>query len=80
MRRLEGTAPAASAPLPPAPQAVVVRPFPRASARTCCWPLGEPGKPDFHFCAGTAMPGKPYCSEHASVAYVRVRERREDAA
>ena len=58
----------------------MVRPFPRASARNCCWPLGEPGTPDFRFCTGNATPGKPYCAEHASVAYVRVRERREDAA
>jgi GcrA cell cycle regulator len=81
LRRLEAaapvTAPVAAA---PPPQAMVVRPFPRASARSCCWPLGEPGTPDFRFCTGNATPGKPYCAEHASVAYVRVRERREDAA
>ena len=77
LRRLETPAPVAVAPVP---QAMVVRPFPRASARSCCWPLGEPGTPDFRFCTGNAMTGKPYCAEHASVAYVRVRERREDAA
>ncbi|SDC68079.1 GcrA family cell cycle regulator [Belnapia rosea] len=58
----------------------VVRAFPRASARTCCWPLGEPGTPEFRFCSGDAMTGKPYCQEHASVAYVKARDRREDAA
>ncbi|MBO1073082.1 GcrA family cell cycle regulator [Roseomonas marmotae] len=63
----------------PVPQAVV-RPFPRSSARTCCWPIGEPGTPDFRFCTGDAMTGKPYCPEHAAVAYVKVRDRREDAA
>jgi hypothetical protein len=26
------------------------------------------------------VPGKPYCSDHVAVAYVRVRERRSDAA
>ena len=70
--------------LPPAPVAVapqsVVRPFPRASARTCCWPLGEPGTPEFRFCSAGAATNKPYCAQHASVAYVRVRDRREDAA
>ncbi|MFC7475364.1 GcrA family cell cycle regulator [Dankookia sp. GCM10030260] len=81
LRRLEAPVPVAAAPVAaPAPRAMVVRPFPRASARSCCWPLGEPGTPDFRFCSGNATPGKPYCAEHASVAYVRVRERREDAA
>ena len=82
LRRLEASPPVAAAPViaAPPPQAMVVRPFPRASARSCCWPLGEPGTPDFRFCTGNATPGKPYCAEHASVAYVRVRERREDAA
>ena len=27
-----------------------------------------------------AMAGKPYCAEHAAIAYVKVRDRREDAA
>ncbi|HEV7268412.1 MAG TPA: GcrA family cell cycle regulator [Falsiroseomonas sp.] len=59
----------------------VVRPFPRAaSARACCWPIGEPGQPGFRFCSGDALSGKPYCAEHAAVAYVKARDRREDAA
>ena len=82
MRRLEAAAPAAPVPAaPPAPApAAVVRPFPRVSARSCCWPLGEPGTPDFRFCAAEALGGKPYCAEHAAVAYVKARDRREDAA
>jgi GcrA cell cycle regulator len=76
--------PAAAVPPParkplPVPNAVV-RPFPRSSARTCCWPIGEPGTPDFRFCTGDAITGKPYCPEHAALAYVKVRDRREDAA
>lgn len=80
-------APRAAAPVAPPPARkplpvpnAVVRPFPRSSARTCCWPIGEPGTPDFRFCTGDAMTGKPYCPEHAAVAYVKVRDRREDAA
>ena len=46
----------------------------------CCWPIGEPGTKDFHFCDAEAMPAKPYCSEHAQIAYVKVRDRREEAA
>lgn len=63
----------------PAPPAVV-RPFQRMGGRSCCWPIGEPGTPDFRFCTGEAIPGKPYCPEHAAVAYVKARDRRDDAA
>lgn len=71
--------PAAVAPAP-APVNAAVRPFPRASLRSCCWPLGEPGTRDFRFCGAEADPGRPYCATHAAVAYVRVRERRPNAA
>jgi GcrA cell cycle regulator len=67
----------AAAPHPTA----VVRPFPRTvAARSCCWPIGEPGTEDFRFCTAEAMAPKPYCAEHSALAYVRVRDRREDAA
>ncbi len=46
----------------------------------CCWPIGEPGTPSFRFCDADAAQGKPYCADHAAVAYVKVRDRREDAA
>jgi GcrA cell cycle regulator len=84
-------------PQAPAPQAapvVLVAPPPAAvrnpapprprlgGSRTCCWPIGEPGTPEFRFCEGDPLSGKPYCAEHAAVAYVKPREkeRREDAA
>ncbi len=62
----------------------VLRPMitpPKQSLRAapCCWPIGEPGKPSFHFCNAGSVPGKPYCDAHAAIAYVRVH-RREDAA
>ncbi len=66
--------------LAPPPPPAVVRSFPRVSNRSCCWPLGEPGTAGFRFCDEGAMSGKPYCSQHASVAYVKARDRREDAA
>jgi GcrA cell cycle regulator len=47
---------------------------------TCCWPIGEPGTRSFRFCDDASEPGKPYCTEHAKLAYVKVRDRREDAA
>ncbi|MBE9604688.1 GcrA cell cycle regulator [Acetobacteraceae bacterium H6797] len=72
--------PPVAAPPPVAPRAPVLRTFPRAGARSCCWPIGEPGTSDFRFCTAEALTAKPYCAEHASVAYVRARDRREDAA
>jgi GcrA cell cycle regulator len=52
----------------------------RRSAPSCCWPIGEPGTKAFRFCDDTSVPGKPYCDEHARLAYVRVRDRKDDAA
>jgi GcrA cell cycle regulator len=52
----------------------------RRSAPSCCWPLGEPGTKAFRFCDDISVPGKPYCDEHARLAYVRVRDRKDDAA
>ena len=76
--------PARAAPEPrPEP---VIRAVPsRESARAgrnvdCCWPLGDPGTRNFRFCDDPALPGRPYCGTHAALAYVRVRDRREDAA
>ncbi|RVT99163.1 GcrA cell cycle regulator [Rhodovarius crocodyli] len=56
------------------------RPFGTLGSKTCCWPIGEPGTKGFTFCTSAAMGGKPYCQEHASIAYVRVKDKREDAA
>ena len=80
---------AAAAPLPRVPDAPRAQPLlravpsvPRPAGRVsaCCWPIGEPGTPSFRFCSDPAMPSRPYCAEHASIAYVKVRDRREDAA
>ncbi len=67
-------------PAPPPLRAVV--PSTRSAARStpCCWPIGEPGSPDFRFCDEPAIAGKPYCEAHAQLAYVKARDRREDAA
>jgi GcrA cell cycle regulator len=80
---------AAPAPRPPAegraeapPRAAAVRPAPYRPTRlsTCCWPIGEPGTKSFRFCDADSMAGKPYCTEHAALAYVKVRDRRDEAA
>ena len=46
----------------------------------CCWPIGEPGTRSFRFCDAQSVAGKPYCAEHAALAYVKIRDRREEAA
>ncbi|NHO32530.1 GcrA family cell cycle regulator [Acetobacter fallax] len=53
---------------------------PRRRGPSCCWPLGDPGTPEFHFCGATPLPGKPYCAEHAALAYVKLRDRRDNVA
>jgi GcrA cell cycle regulator len=65
---------------PAPPPRVQVAPRPYARSLTCCWPIGEPGTKSFRFCDDGAVGGKPYCAAHAAVAYVKVRDRREDAA
>ena len=75
-------------PVPPPPvSAPAPAPVLRAVSRTgggrlvaCCWPIGEPGTRSFRFCDGESLPGKPYCGTHAALAYVKIRDRREDAA
>jgi GcrA cell cycle regulator len=72
-------------PIVPVEVKPVIRPVAsvgRSSSRlvVCCWPIGEPGTSEFHFCDAPALSGKPYCAAHAQVAYVKVRDRREEAA
>jgi GcrA cell cycle regulator len=86
--KLHVVPPPAPAPVaPPAPVLVQpVRPAApppppvRRSAPACCWPIGEPGTKNFRFCDDISLPGKPYCDEHAKLAYVRIRDRKDDAA
>ena len=75
---------AAPPPRPPepahAPSLRAVGRAPGGRLVACCWPIGEPGTRTFRFCDDESLPGKPYCATHAALAYVRVRDRREDAA
>ncbi|HUN39051.1 MAG TPA: GcrA family cell cycle regulator [Acetobacteraceae bacterium] len=76
--------PAPVAPRPaPAPSRTALAaapPRPYGRVITCCWPIGEPGTRSFRFCDAESVPGKPYCEEHAQKAYVKLKDRREDAA
>ena len=76
--RLAGAGPPAIPTVAPAP--VAARHLPRASLRSCCWPIGEPGTREFRFCGAEADPGRPYCADHSAIAYIRARDRRSDAA
>jgi GcrA cell cycle regulator len=58
-----------TAPKPAAP--TVVHRIAEFTGPTCSWPHGHPGEKGFHFCGAKALPTKPYCSEHAALAYVR---------
>ncbi len=46
----------------------------------CKWPIGDPTRPSFHFCQQQRVGGRPYCAEHIAIAYVRVHDKRENAA
>jgi GcrA cell cycle regulator len=65
----------APAPQPAAPPRVV-----ELSNQSCRWPIGHPGDADFHFCTQRAIQGKPYCVEHAAVAYVKAKPKTGEAA
>ena len=62
---------------PPTPAKPAVPAFVRPITRNpCCWPVGEPRTFGFRYCDAAAEPGKPYCPEHASLAYVAARRAR----
>jgi GcrA cell cycle regulator len=67
---------------PPAPRRPAPTPIVQldVAGPSCCWPIGHPGDKGFHFCGGRNIPGKPYCTEHAALAYVKPKERGSNAA
>jgi GcrA cell cycle regulator len=46
--------------------------------RMCKWPIGDPGREDFHFCGNQSREGQPYCEYHARIAYQPVNDRRRE--
>jgi GcrA cell cycle regulator len=67
------------------PRVVTQKPPPRRNVfdfvgPACMWPHGHPGEDDFHFCAAHPVQGKPYCANHAAVAYLRPRDHKSEAA
>lgn len=51
----------------PKPRAVL--PIGGARIRECQWVHGEPDRGPWRYCGCPAMPGKPYCGDHAAKAY-----------
>jgi GcrA cell cycle regulator len=48
--------------------------LPTVGERVCQWPIGDPGEPEFHFCEQAALPSRPYCEDHCTMAYRRKSE------
>jgi GcrA cell cycle regulator len=68
------------------PEAPMALPTPAKSVfvsppKPCCWPLGDPkDKENFRFCDEPSKFGRPYCRKHCEIAYIPIRDRREDEA
>jgi GcrA cell cycle regulator len=60
-------------PEPPPPVIVmpVFDPIPEAKHWMCRWPTDDPGRFGIHICGKTAQPGRPYCAEHLTAAYLQ---------
>ena len=64
----------AAEPMPPPEPELVIPEHERKTLmqledRDCRWGIGDPRKPDFHFCARPQVSGLPYCERHARRAY-----------
>ena len=57
-------------PPPPVPEVPIFAPMPEAKSWMCRWPLEDPGRFGLHICGKTAQPGRYYCAEHLTVAYL----------
>jgi len=48
-------------------------PFRHLTGTSCRWPMGHPRDPDFRFCGDPALPNRPYCSRHTTIAVMHRR-------
>jgi GcrA cell cycle regulator len=46
------------------------------SSRTCRWPIGDPSKPDFHYCGELPQSGRVYCGMHEDMSYQTPQRRK----
>ncbi len=68
-RGLEEVEPAPEPP-PPMPEVPFFAPMPEVKSWMCRWPLDDPGRFGLNICGKTAQPGRHYCAEHLTVAYL----------
>jgi GcrA cell cycle regulator len=64
--------------LDPRPSPLKRPPAPRLTSQpgpSCSWPTGHPGEKSFRFCGKRPVAGKPYCAEHAELAYVKPKDK-----
>lgn len=52
----------------------ILEPMPDVKSWMCRWPTEEPGRFGLHICGKTVQPGRPYCAEHLTLAYI-IRKR-----
>ncbi len=55
---------------PPAVSQPSVLPLPEVKGWMCRWQIDEPGRFGLHICGRTAQPGRRYCAEHLTQAYL----------
>jgi GcrA cell cycle regulator len=71
---------------PPPPPQLVLAPPPKPvvpgsyKGPTCQWPIGHPRETGFRFCGAPSHPGKPYCTQHAAIAYRPAQSKESSAA
>ncbi len=50
-----------------------VTPMPEAKPWMCRWQIDEPGRFGLHICGKTVQPGRQFCAEHLTMAYLMKR-------
>ena len=59
------------APEPPPPRIdYPITPMPEVKSWMCRWQTGDPGRFGLHICGKTVQPGRQFCAEHLTAAYL----------
>ncbi len=66
-----GTPTPEPAPEPPPPRIdYPITPMPEVKNWMCRWQIAEPGRFGLHICGKTVQPGRQFCAEHLTAAYL----------
>ena len=58
-------------PEPPPPRIdYPITPMPEVKGWMCRWQIDEPGRFGLHICGKTVQPGRQFCAEHLTAAYL----------